>query len=107
MVKKQPVSMHWQTVFVIFFPTWIYAFYRIEKLRRSLAIIFPIFVGGGLTIEWLLFPDDFLADDPSDEFQLFELVLILLEIGFSMILVRKWTREWNDQFLFHSSAGQN
>ncbi len=98
MARTGRVSMHWQTVFMVCLPTWIYAFYRIEKLRLALAINIPSFLGLGLLSEFLLFPDEFFSDDISDEYQMFQLMLTALEIAFSVFLVRRWTRKWNDKF---------
>jgi len=98
MVKKEPVSLTWQTVFMLFLPTTIYAFYRIEKLRRYLAIMFSIFLVGGLLLEWTLFPDEFLGENDSDEYKSLQLLLLVTEVAFSMVLVRKWSREWNKNF---------
>lgn len=97
MVTKEPVSLTWQTVFMLFLPTAIYAFYRIQKLRRYLVIILPILVGV-LILEWALFPDEFLEDNDSDEYNFFQALLLVSEIAFSMVLVRKWSRKWNDNF---------
>ena len=99
MAKKERVSITWQTVFMIFWPTAIYAFYRIEKLRRALLILLSIFVVGGFTGEYVLFPDEFWndEDDISREHYAYNTALWIGEIGFSMVLVRKWSNEWNNR----------
>ncbi len=38
LVKQERVSVNWQTLFCILPYIWIYAFYRIEKLRLGIVI---------------------------------------------------------------------
>ena len=84
MVSQQPVSIGWQTVFMFVPYVWIYAFYRIEKLRMGIVLVL-ISIGINTGIQMLLpFPYG-LAVSLA--------VTILLPVRF----LRKWSREWNSK----------
>ncbi len=103
MVKREPVSVNWQSVFMIIPIFDLYAAYRIEKLRKYLLfiIIFSTVVVISLLI---LFPiDEQLLDSPQLETDFDEdggigWGIELAAIGISIILIRKWSKKWNEQF---------
>jgi len=98
MVRKEPVSVNWQTLFIIIPIIDLWATYRIEKLRLYLLISVAVIVTE-LIIEFSIFGvDSFLMeqDEMSGQSSL-QLAFILIEIGISIILVRKWSREWNEK----------
>ena len=85
MASQQPVSIGWQTVFMFLPYVWIYAFYRIEKLRMGLLFAL-ISIGINTGIQMVLpFPYSL---------GLSLVVTILLPVRF----IRKWSREWNSKF---------
>lgn len=85
MVKQEPVSVGWQIVFVIIPYVWIYAFYRIEKLRIGLVLAI-ISTGAGIGLQMLLpFPWGLASS---------WVFYIIIPIYF----VVKWSREWNKKF---------
>lgn len=90
MVKQAPVSIGWQTAMIFIPYAWIYAFYRIEKLRFGLVLVLinaGIDVGIQVLLTWLGFP-------PYSGLAVGILVSILLPVRF----IRKWSREWNSKF---------
>ncbi len=105
LIATKPVSLFWQTLFTFILFCDLYAFYRIQKLRRSLLIVvFPnailsttiasIFADFNCEPDWwlvLIGYDDCLFYGVN--------VLIGIIYGgflvFSIYLVRKWSKEWN------------
>jgi len=83
-VKQQPVSVNWQTLFCILPYIWIYAFYRIEKLRLGIVIAIGTFA---LTIALgMLLPFPYgLAGN------------LIISIVVPIYFIRKWSREWNEK----------
>jgi len=85
MVKQEPVSVGWQIVFLIIPYVWIYAFYRIEKLRIGLVLAI-ISTGVGIGFQMLLpFPWGLASS---------WVFYIIIPIYF----IVKWSREWNKKF---------
>ena len=98
MVRKEPVSVNWQTLFVIIPIIDLWATYRIEKLRLYLLVMIAIAVTG-FVIEISIFGIDsyFLEQEGSTSNSWFQSITLLIEIGIAIILVRKWSREWNEK----------
>jgi len=98
MVRKEPVSVNWQTLFVIIPIIDLWATYRIEKLRLYLLVMIAIAVTG-FVIEISIFGVDsyFLEQEGSASNSWFQSITLLIEIGIAIILVRKWSREWNEK----------
>ena len=85
MVKQAPVSIGWQTAFMFIPYVWIFAFYRIEKLRMGIVLLLIAF-GISLTFQMFLpFPYGFV-------------VALAVSIGLPVHFIRKWSREWNNKF---------
>ena len=93
MVRKEPVSVNWQTLLAIMPIFGLWATYRIEKLRLYFIIIFGIasimIIFGIATFGY----DVVLSDEgaPSDR------IFLIIEISVSIFLVRKWSKEWNEK----------
>ncbi len=82
MVEKKPVSIGTQTLFVILPYVWIYAFYRIEKLRMGIVLAL---VATGISLgPQMVFPFPYGLGTAL-------IITIVLPIYF----IRKWSREWN------------
>ena len=98
MVRKEPVSVNWQTLFVIIPIIDLWATYRIEKLRLYLLVMIAIAVTG-FVIQTSIFGYDsyFMDQSASTASSGLEGVFLLIEIGIAIILVRKWSREWNEK----------
>ena len=84
-MEKKPVSIGWQVVFVIIPYVWIYAFYRIEKLRIGIVLaIITTIVGIGFQ---MILP--------------FPWGLAFALFGNAWLVVffhRRWTKQWNSKF---------
>ena len=93
MVRKEPVSVNWQTLFSIIPIIDLWATYRIEKFRLYLLVLIVIAVIVFVTQIAILGFDAAVEvqDDISDYF------VILIQIGVGIILVRKWSKEWNEK----------
>lgn len=108
MVKQESVSVNWQTLFILIPIVNIWAVYRIEKLRKSLLTVI-VFVAVVIPLDISLFPDDFWEDDSEnilnysfgefDERSVFDLGVELVALGISIVLIRKWSKKWNQKFL--------
>ncbi|EIJ66323.1 hypothetical protein BD31_I1506 [Candidatus Nitrosopumilus salaria BD31] len=105
MAKKEPVSVLWQSIFMIIPIFDLYASYRVEKLRKYLLFII-IYYSITAVILLLLFPIDdkslnsessLLGNDFDDDGKI-GWGVELIAIGISIILIRKWSRQWNEQF---------
>ena len=103
-VKKEPVSVNWQTLFIFLPIVDLWATYRIQKLRLYLLIFYLGFGLGGILLEIALYPDAYFSDEfmesdsfMTDEFSEIGLGLILASIALGIILIRKWSREWNEK----------
>jgi len=103
--KKAPVRLIWQSIFMIIPVFDLYAAYRVEKLRKYLLFI-VISLTASMIVLLILFPD--LSEYSDSEFILFgrnvdtdagfEWGMELVAIGISIILIRKWSKKWNEQF---------
>ncbi len=84
MVTHKPVSVNWQTVFMIIPYVWIYAFYRIEKLMMGIVLLVVTAIVTALV--------------GSMFFGLFYLFAWIISIGIPIYFIRKWSTEWNEKF---------
>ena len=98
MARKESVSVNWQTLFVIIPIIDLWATYRIEKLRLYLLVMIAIAVTGFI-IEISIFGIDsyFLEQEGFTANSWFQSATLLVEIGIAIILVRKWSSEWNER----------
>ena len=84
LVEHKPVNVNWQTLFCILPYIWIFAFYRIEKLRIGIVIAFGV---GFVSVLWSIlvpFPYGLLGN-------------LVISIGVPIYFIRKWSREWNER----------
>ena len=104
MVKKEPVSVNWQTLFILIPIVDLWASYRIQKLRLYLLIFYLGFGLGSVVLEIALFPDEFMSDENLNSNNwvvegFFDIWLIITLVGYgvAIILIRKWSKEWNEK----------
>jgi len=105
MVAKGPVSIKEQTIFALIPYVDIWAFYRIQKLRRM--ILFSLILGLGFVPIYLLVLlsiDKTSMTEPLDIYSnsLFIVYLIgssLAGVSLKVYLIRKWSKKWNDNIL--------
>jgi len=100
--KKEPVSVNWQTLFILIPIVDLIATYRVEKLRLYLLIFGLGFGLGSVILEMSLFPEAFFSDEYLDSWDLFTedfreigLAIMLAGYGLAVILIRMWSKEWN------------
>ena len=104
MVEKIPVSVNWQTLFILIPILDLWATYRIQKLRLYLLIFLLGFGLAAIVLEIALSPDEYFSDEIStdslyDESWEVEIVLTLASMGLAIILIRTWSREWNEKLV--------
>jgi len=104
MVKQNPVSVNWQTVFVFIPFVDLWAAYRIQKLRMYLLIFL---VGFGIAAMLLLFASfgtvNFFMEDPEVLYSnsLYiggNIGMTLIQFALQVYLIRKWSKQWNKKF---------
>ncbi len=95
--QQTKVSVNWQTLFIFIPGLNIWATWRIQRLRRSLLFLLPVFLL--VTIYWRLIIK-FSVDLDS---ALMQYMLSLITLGIFIIAgnfiihyFRKWSREWNE-----------
>lgn len=127
MPAKEKVSIGWQIVFAIISPVNLWAFYRIKKLRLFLLyVIVPSIVISSIVVAGVLYemenpinpgfdedgnrypeptlPPNMTPIEPQvGKFNTgnYMIINIVSSVGFtilSVILVIKWSRQWNAQF---------
>jgi len=104
MVAKGPVSVNWQTVFLVIPILAIWATYRIQKARIFLLIFWLGFITVGITKDIAIlgienYWDGDLVEDFGDPAYLASfIVLSTVEFGLRVYFGRKWSREWNVKF---------
>jgi len=94
LVKRVPVNIGWQIVFMFIPFVWIYAFYRIEKLRRGLGLMFGIFLAmmiAGVIIR-------VITGVSATEYVNITILYYVISAGTGIYYMRKWSREWNAKF---------
>jgi len=102
--KKEPVSVNWQTLFILIPIVDLIAAYRVEKLRLYLLIFLVGFGVGSIILEMLVSPEDYFLDEFTDSDDLIteetweiEIAIILASYALAIILIRKWSKEWNEK----------
>ena len=91
MVEKKPVSVNWQTLFILIPVIDLWAAYRVEKLGRYILLIIALAV-----VSFIVgFVEGFLFFGMSD---FFTWIVILVGVVISIILIRSWSTEWNEKF---------
>ena len=91
MVEKKPVSVNWQTLFILIPIIDLWAAYRVEKLGLYVLFIIAMAVVGFIVgfVEGVLF---FGMSD------FFSWIVFLVAMVISIILIRSWSEKWNEKF---------
>ena len=105
MVEKKPVSVNWQSLFILIPIVDLWASYRVQKLRLYLLIFYLGFGLGGVALEYAMFPEYFMSDEYlySDDFGpegYWQVWIAVTIAGFALavIMIRRWSKKWNEQF---------
>jgi len=95
--KKEPVSVNWQSIFTIIPFVNLWAFYRVERLRRYFLFVIAYVVAYFLIGMLVFGVDPFLDEQVGESRYIFEGMFTALEIGISVGLIRMWSNEWNEK----------
>lgn len=112
MPAKGKVSILWQILFVVFVPILdLWAFYRIQKLRRYLlyvyvpqiavAIVIVVFVVNMVFEENSLEKVSKFSEDLDGNEILLTVASTVIGLGFTILsiyLIATWSEKWNKQF---------
>jgi len=108
MVEKKSVIVNWQILFAIIPVINLWACYRIEKLRLYLLVIIAILVVEFLITQATLDEQDFecywglIECEMNDRITYLISVLLVIEAGISIVLIRMWSKEWNSKITKNS-----
>ena len=107
-VERKTYSVKKQMILAIFpfFDMW--ASYRIMKLRLWLLFIWVGFGILGILIDWAIYGDEYwdLDYDFFEPLSLTNFILFsAIEIIVAVILMRKWTIEWNKKIESEGNMG--
>ncbi len=105
MVKKQPVSVKRQTIFALIPSVDVWAFYRIQKLRKF--ILIALALGFGFSPISLLVSASIDMSTVTGPLDLYTNPVFLGYVigsiaslhGTLIFFIRRWSREWNEQFV--------
>lgn len=98
MVRKEPVSVNWQSVFMLIPFVDLWAAYRIEKLRLFLLYFLVIAVAIYFVIGFVMFQERIFEDESENlDIKFFGIALEVVIVGVSIVVIRKWSREWNEK----------
>ena len=107
MVKKKPVNVNLQSIFMFIPIVDLWAAYRIKKLRIYLLIFYLGFSIAGIIMDVVILGSEaYLMDenyDIMDDFLNIPLVIgsiivAVFSLALSIYFIRKWSKKWNEQF---------
>ncbi len=105
MVKQKPVSVNQQTIFALIPSVDVWAFYRIQKLRKFILIALglgfafspiSLAVSASIDMSTITSPLD-LYSNPI--FLMYIVGTIATLHGTLVYFIRRWSKEWNEQFV--------
>ena len=101
MAKKKPVNLTTQTIYIFIPILALIALYRVEKLRWGILISF-LFALVYYSIDSSFGVDDdalfdFFMSGENSLYGILYLIIIAIQIGVAVYLIRKWSREWNNR----------
>ena len=99
MADKKPVSVNWQTLFILIPIIDLWAAHRVKKFR----IYFLVFwVGGSIVQTFVLYAilgdayfseDEFFLSDPTAASV--QLAMLIVHSGITIYFIRNWSKDWN------------
>jgi len=100
MADKKPVSVNWQSLFIIIPIIDLWAAYRVEKFR----IYFLVFWVGSIIVQTIvdyvmlgdkLWNDEgnFFSSDPT--VAIVQLAMMIVAAGIAVYFIRTWSKDWN------------
>jgi len=108
-MEKKPVSVKRQTIYAFIPYVNIWAFYKIQKLRKF--ILISIGVGLAFTpIQWVMFSGIDMSNmtNPFDLyahplFWMYGVALLASLYAILFYFIRRWSKKWNEQFQTENS----
>jgi len=105
MVKMKPVSVKRQTIFALIPSVDVWAFYRIKKLRKF--ILIALALGFGFSPISLLVSASIDMSTITGPLDLYTNPIFLGYVigsiaslhGTLVFFIRRWSKEWNEQFV--------
>jgi len=96
----KPVSVNWQSLFILIPIIDLWAAYRIEKFRIYFLIFWVAAVFVETIVLWEVMGDRYWTDqgiiflnDPTG--LSVQLPMMIIHMGISVYLIRLWSKEWN------------
>ena len=99
-VERKPFSVTRQMIMVIFPILDLWATYRIQKLRWYLLIFLLGFGIFWIAVDWAMYGETFWDEDANifaEKSSTIIFILVAIQIIVAMIVIRKWTIEWNSK----------
>lgn len=104
MVTQKPVDVKLQTIFALVPSIDVWAFYRIQKLRKFILIV--LCLGFAFSPISLAVSAEIEASNISSPLDLYTNPIFLLYVvgsigtlhGTLIYFIRKWSKEWNEKF---------
>ena len=103
MAEKKPVSVNWQSLFIIIPIVDLWAAYRVKKFR---IYFFVFWVGFGIldaVVAYAMLGDRwgsdegwFVSSDPTLSYV--QIAMWIAEVGLAVYFIRKWSKRWNESF---------
>ena len=105
MVKQKPVSVKQQTIFALIPSVDVWAFYRIQKLRKF--ILIALGLGFAFSPVSLAVSSSIDMSTISSPLDLYSNPIFLMYIvgtiatlhGTLVYFIRRWSKKWNEQFV--------
>ncbi len=105
MVKQKPVSVKRQTIYALIPSVDVWAFYRIQKLRKF--ILIALSLGFGFSPISLSVSASIDMSTITSPLDLYSNPIFLMYIvgtiaslhGTLVYFIRRWSKEWNEQFV--------
>ena len=100
-VERKPYSVTRQMIMVIFPILDLWATYRIQKLRWYLLIFLLGFGVLWTVVDWAMYGDEFFDEDAPLFADTASVIIFIVEVAIqiiiAMMVIRKWTIEWNSK----------
>ena len=101
-MNKKPVNVNWQILFVFIPFVWIWAFYRIDKLWKGLALMFGVGFAVALVVVFFVGFGEGIMGVPGEEVSqegenLSAILSYAIIAGVGIHYMRKWSKEWNEK----------
>ena len=112
MVKQEPVNINHQMILSVIPWVGLYAFYRVQKLRRYLLIMITASIIGYSIILGVLFGTMVQNNSPEEMRNIYQTfmeysqslslnaTLIIISALVDIYLIRRWSKKWNEKLEF-------